>query len=166
MKLSELMEDFTIDPLYKGEVMADDYVLAIDVSAEQNADVDDYAVVQEHIAGVDSALSAETNEKQYIRGGKSSSKKSTQRTFGVEGDKYIGDEFQDYVDSHEIKYGVGSKVVVNYVYFCLLNGVGEKGKVMIATNKDGGGNAGDNAGISINLSKNGAAPTKYTYSKA
>ena len=62
-----------------------------------------------------------------------------------------------------VKYKTGSDVITDYVYFSLKTGKGEKGKISIAVDKDGGGNAGDNAGFSATLSKNGAAPTEYTY---
>lgn len=160
MLLKELMKDYTPDPEFKGELMADDFVLAIKVSDISDL-IDDYAVVQEHVEGVDSALNSENTDKQYIRGGKSSSKKSTQRTFTVTGDRFIGDEAQDFLDKK--KYKNGAAACTSYVYFNLKNGKGEKGIVSIAVDKDGGGNSGDNAGISIKLSKNGALPEDYTY---
>lgn len=160
MFLKDLMKDYTPNASYTGEVMADDYVLAIKVSSTSEK-VADYAVVQEHTEGVDSSLNSESNDKQYIRAGKSTTKKSTQRTFTITADRYEGDEAQDYMDS--VKYKTGSDVITDYVYFSLKTGKGEKGKISIAVDKDGGGNAGDNAGFSATLSKNGAAPTEYTY---
>jgi hypothetical protein len=160
MLLKDLMKDYTPNASYTGEVMADDYVLAIKVSSTSEK-VADYAVVQEHTEGVDSSLNSESNDKQYIRAGKSTTKKSTQRTFTITADRYEGDEAQDYMDS--VKYKTGSDVITDYVYFSLKTGKGEKGKISIAVDKDGGGNAGDNAGFSATLSKNGAAPTEYTY---
>ena len=96
MLLGELMKGYTPDLSFTGELMADDFVLAIKVS-DISDKIDDYAVVQEHISGVDSALNSENSDKQYIRGGKSSSKKSTQRTFTVTGDRFVGDEAQDFL---------------------------------------------------------------------
>ena len=55
-------------------------------------------------------------------------------------------------------------MVVPYVYFCILNGKGEKGEASIIVNSDGSGNSGENAGIDIDLKKSGAMPTEYTYS--
>lgn len=159
MLLKELMKEYTPDPAFTGELMADDYVLAIKVSDSEL--IDDYAVIQEHVEGVDSSLNSETSEKQYIRAGKSSSKKATQRTFTVTGDRFVGDEAQDYLD--KVKYENGAGAVTSYVYFNLRNGKGEKGTVSIAVDKDGGGNSGDTAGISVTLSKNGALPVEYTY---
>ena len=51
-----------------------------------------------------------------------------------------------------------------YVYFSILTGKGEKGTVSIIVNSDGGGNAGENSSISIDLRSVGTAPTEYTYS--
>lgn len=160
MLLKDLMANYTPNESFTGEVMADDFVLAIKVSSTSEK-VADYAVVQEHTEGIDSSLNSECNDKQYIRAGKSTTKKSTQRTFTITADRYEGDEAQDYMDS--VKYKTGSDVITDYVYFSLKTGKGEKGKISIAVDKDGGGNAGDNAGFSATLSKNGAAPTAYTY---
>lgn len=160
MKLSELMGNYTPDTSFEGELMADDFVLAIDVSGTPDK-IEDYAVIQEHVEGVDSSINSETSDKQYIRGGKSTTKKANQRTFSVTGDRYVGDEAQDFFEAK--KYAVGQDAVTSYVYFNLKNGKGEKGTVSIAVDKDGGGNAGDNAGISVTLSKNGAAPEDYTW---
>ena len=160
MFLKDLMKNYTPNSNFKGELMADDFVLAIKVSSTSDK-IADYAVVQEHVEGVDSALNSETSDKQYIRGGKSSSKKSTQRSFTVTGDRFIGDEAQDYMD--KVKYKNGNDAVVPYVYFNVKNGKGEKGTVTIAVDKDGGGNSCDTAGISIKLSENGALPEDYTY---
>ena len=57
----------------------------------------------------------------------------------------MGDEVQDYIFSHDIKYGTGNTVVTNYVYFNILTGKGEKGTCSIIVNSDGGGNAGESA---------------------
>ena len=84
----------------------------------------------------------------------------------MSGDRYVGDPFQDYACSTEIMQGVGQAVVVPYVYFCLLNGKGEKGTVSIITNSDASGSAGENAGIDIELKKVAAAPEAWTYEPA
>lgn len=166
MKLSELMGKHKPDPAYTGYVTADDMVLAIDISPEQKAAVSDYAVLELGLTGVDPSLNSETQDSNYLRSGKSSLKTGTQRQFKVAGDMYIGDEAQDFMLSHKIKYGTGNTVVVNYVFFNILTGKGEKGTATIAVNSDGSGNAGDKASIDIQLSKVGAAPEEFTYSAA
>lgn len=50
-----------------------------------------------------------------------------------------------------------------YVYFSVLTGKGEKGTASIIVNSDGGGNAGENSAISIDLRSVGVKPTEYTY---
>lgn len=163
MKLSELMKDLKPKPEYTGLVTADDMVLAIDTTEEQTAKVDDYEVLQLGITGIDPSLDSETKDSQYIRSGKSTSKTGTQRQFKITGDHYVGDEAQDFLLSHKMKYGTGNSVIINYVFFNALTGKGEKGKATVAVNSDDSGNAGDNAGIDIQLSKSGAAPEEYTY---
>ena len=166
MKLSELMKGITPDEKFSGFVTADDMVLAIDISEEQNAAVGDYAVVQTGISGIDPTLKSETKDSRYIRAGLSSTKTGTQRQFRITGDMYSGDSAQDFLLSSRIKYGTGQSVIINYVFFNMLTGKGEKGKVSAAINSDGSGNAGENAGIDIRLLKAGAAPEEYTYSAA
>ena len=162
MKLSTLMAGYSPSATFKGEVMANDWVLAVDISASQSAAIGDYYVVQEHIESAESSINSTTNDKEYIRSGKSSSKASNQRTFSVSGDRYIGDEAQDFFMSK--KYAVGQAAVCKYVYFNLLDGKGETGTVTISVDSDGGGSAGENSTISISLSKTGAAPTDFEWS--
>lgn len=164
MTLSELMNGKTPDPSFEGFVTADDFVLAVDCSEDGSAAVTAYAVAQLGVSGLDAKLNPTTQDKQYIRAGQSTIKTGNQRSFSVGGDRYIGDEFQDFCFKHAIKYGTGNSVVRKYVYFCLLNGIGEEGKVSIIVNSEGSGDAGNSAGIDIELRKSGDAPKEYKYS--
>lgn len=163
MKLSELMAGKEPDPMFEGWVTNDDWVLAIGITGEETSEKD-YEVVQIGISGIDPQLNPVTQDKQYIRAGQTTTKTGTQRTFAVSGDRYIGDEAQDFIFSHKIKYGTGNAVVVPYVFFCILNGKGEKGTVSIIVNSDGGGEAGGSSAISVDIKKIGAMPEEYTYS--
>ena len=115
------------------------------------------------MAGLDSNLNPSTQDKSYIRAGQSTTKTGNQRSFTVSGDRYVGDDFQDFALSHAIKYGTGNAVIRGYVYFCVLNGKGEKGKVSLIVNSDGSGDAGESSEIDIELRKAGDAPAEYTY---
>lgn len=163
MKLSELMAGYTPEAEFEGFATNDDWVLAVGIGSSVTSERD-YTVVQMGIAGLDPQLNPVTQDKQYIRAGLSTSKTGTQRSFAITGDRYIGDAFQDYCFGLDIAHGVGQKVVVPYVYFSILTGKGEKGTVSIIVNSDGGGNAGENSSISIDLKSVGSAPTEYTYS--
>lgn len=166
MKLSELMKDYAPKPEYEGWVTNDDYVFAINTQegADQVVKAKDFEVVQMGIAGLDAQLNPVTQDKQYIRAGQTTMKTGTQRSFTVTGDRYIGDEAQDFCLSHAKKYGTGNGVVVGYVYFNILNGKGEKGQVSIIVNSDGSGNAGESSAVDIEFKKIGANPTEYIYS--
>lgn len=165
MKLKELMTDITPKADYEGWVTNDDFVFAIDLKPSENAATaePDYAVVQMGIEGLDAQLNPVTQDKQYIRAGQSTLRTGTQRSFAVTGDRYIGDEAQDYILSHKMKYGTGNSVITNYVYFNILTGKGEKGQVSIIINSDGSGNAGESAAIDIEFKKVGNTPKEYTY---
>lgn len=163
MTVSELMQKNTPSADYEGWVTNDDYVLAVGIDLAESATEKDYTVVQMGIAGLDAQLNPITVDKTYIRAGQSSMKTGNQRAFKATGDRYIGDPFQDFAFSHEIKFGAGNSVVVPYVYFNVLNGKGEKGTVSIIVNSDGSGNAGDSSGIDVDLKKTGAAPEEFTY---
>lgn len=162
MKVSELMAGYTPEPEYEGAITADDWVLAVGIG--EAASEADYTVVQQSISGLDPQMNPVTQDTQYIRTGLSTSKTGTQRTFAISGDRYIGDEFQDHCFSIAVAHGTGQDVVVPYVFFNLKNGKGEKGTVSIIVNSDGGGNAGENSTISVDLKSVGTAPTEYTYS--
>ena len=167
MKLSELMSGAAPDADFEGWVTNDDYVFAINITPDAaDTAVKDYAVVQMGIEGLDAQLNPATTEKTYIRAGQSTLKTGNQRSFTVSGDRYIGDEAQDYIMSHKIKYGTGQTVVTDYVYFNILNGKGEKGQVSIIINSDAGGNAGESSGIDVEFKKVGSAPAEYTYTAA
>ena len=168
MKLAELMAPVTLKEDFTGFVTNDDFVLAIDCGetpATDFSEVDDFAVVQLGVAGLDSQMNPITQDKVYIRAGQSTTKTGNQRSFAVTGDKYVGDEFQDFALSHDIKYGTGQTVVRKYVYFNIVTGKGESGECSIIINSDGSGEAGNNAEIDIELKKSGAAPSEYTYTK-
>lgn len=161
MKLSALMAGYTPSAEFSGVATNDDFVLAIGLG-EDTETPKDYVVVQSGISAVDAQLSAETDEKTYIRAGKVTTKTATQRTFNLSGDRMFGDEFQDAVLAHAIKFGTGQKVVKNYVFFSLLTGKGEKGTASIIVNSDGSGDAGASAGIDIDIQAT-AAPVEYTW---
>lgn len=164
MKVSELMAGYTPSDEFAGFATNDDWVLAVGINLEEEAAEKDYTVVQMGIAGLDPQMNPVTQDKQYIRTGLSTSKTGTQRTFAITGDRYIGDAFQDYCFGLDIAHGVGQAVVVPYVYFSVLTGKGEKGQGSIIVNSDGGGNAGENSAISIDLRSVGTKPTAYSYS--
>lgn len=167
MKLSALMANTTLNPDFTGFVTNDDFVLAIDCGATPATDLDsvaDFAVVQLGVAGLDSNLNPITQDKTYIRAGQSTAKTGNQRSFSVTGDRYVGDEFQDFALSHEIKYGTGQTVIRKYVYFNIVTGKGESGDCCIIINSDGSGEAGNSSEIDIELKKSGAAPAEFSYS--
>lgn len=164
MRLSELMVDATPNPDFEGWLTNDDFVFAINLTpGKAETKPADYAVVQMGIEGLDAQLNPVTQEKQYIRAGQSTLRTGTQRSFAVTGDRYIGDEAQDFIMSHKMKYGTGQSVITDYVYFNILTGVGEKGQVSVIVNSDGSGNAGENAAIDVEFKKVGSMPQEYTY---
>ena len=155
--------NITPNPDYAGEVTGDDYILAVDCSESGNSDTPaDYAPVAVHIENVGAELSPETEDTQFLYEGASSSKTSTQRAFKVEGKRKVGDTFQDFVCSHAIKFGRGTAVLRNYVYFCALTGKGEKGTVVICVNNDGGAESGAPGEIDVDLNCVGT-PSEYVY---
>ncbi len=108
------------------------------------------------------ALSAQTEDSQYLRTGQVTIKTGTSRGFTVNGDRYNGDEFQDAILSHAIKFGTGQAVIKPYVYFNMLTGKGEKGNVSIVVGDDLSGAAGENASFSVTLTST-TKPSEYTY---
>ena len=167
MTLTELMEDVTVKSSFTGFVTNDAFVLAVDCGETPAASfttAGDFAVVQMGVAGLDSNLNPITQDKTYIRAGQSTAKTGNQRSFSVTGDRYVGDEFQDFALSHAVKYGTGQTVVRKYVYFNIVTGKGEKGEGCIIVNSDGSGEAGNSAEIDIEIRKSGSQPEEYTWS--
>lgn len=167
MKLSELMANATLNPSFTGFVTNDDWVLAVDCGETPATSFDtvaDFAVVQMGVAGLDSNLNPITQDKVYLRAGQSTTKTGNQRSFSVTGDRYVGDDFQDFALSHDVKYGTGQTVVRKYVYFNIVTGIGEQGEACIIVNSDGSGEAGNSSEIDIELRKSGSAPAEFSYS--
>ena len=167
MTLTQLMAGHTPSASYSGWVTADDFVLAVDCGetpAASFANAGSFAVAQVGVSSMDSELGPETQDKTYIRAGKSTLKTGNRRSFTVKADRCAGDAFQDFCLSHGVKYGTGSAVVRKYVYFDLLTGKGEKGEIAILVESDGGGDAGEAARVEIGLKKTGSAPESYTWS--
>ncbi len=162
MKLSELMTGVTPSPTYKGSVTADDMVLAINIADTPATDESDYIVVDDGVTEQSGALETQNSDKTHLRRGKVVTKTGTARSFSISGDRIVGDDFQDAVLSHTMKFGRGKTVVKDYIYFCILTGKGEKGKVSIAVEDDLAGAAGEDATFSVALSSQGE-PTEYLY---
>jgi hypothetical protein len=161
MTLSELMAGKTPEAAFEGFSTADDMVLAIDFAGTAS-DPNTYTVAQTGITEQSGALSAQTQDAQYLRTGQVTTKTGTSRSFTVNGDRYNSDPFQDALLAHDLKYGIGQTVVKSYVYFNMLTGKGEQGKVSIVVEDDLSGAAGENASFSATLTST-VKPTDYTY---
>lgn len=165
MLLATLMTGVIPNPGFTGWSTNDDMVLAINLDPTNVVPVlkEAYAVVQTGIEGLDAQLNPIMTEKNYIRAGQSSIKTGNQRTFKTSGDRYIGDEAQDYMLNFLRAQGRGLACITDYTYFNMLTGKGETGQISIVVNSDGAGNAGESSAIDIELKKVGAAPIEYTY---
>ena len=108
------------------------------------------------------ALNAQTSDNTYIRTGPVTTKGTTQRTLTVNGDRCVGDAFQDFVLSHKMKYGTGQSVVVPYLYFSLRTGKGEVGNAVIVVTSDVGGSAGAIATFACDV-KGIGTPKEFDY---
>ncbi|SHI42677.1 phage tail tube protein [Parasporobacterium paucivorans] len=166
MVLSTLMTGITPDAAFEGWVTNDDYVFAIDLApdAVTPTAVTAYGVVQMGVEGLDAQMNPVTVEKQFIRDGKSTLKTGSQRSFKLTGDRYIGDDAQDFLIG--TVGATGQAAITNYVYFNILTGKGEKGQITIIVNSDSAGKSGESSSIDIELKKVGAEPVAYTYAAA
>ena len=100
-----------------------------------------------------------------FRSGNVTEKTGTQRTLTVNGDRCVGDAFQDFVLSHKIVYGTGSDIIVPYIYFSLRTGKGEKGSAAIIVTSDVGGAAGSKATFACDVKAIGT-PDEFNYTPA
>lgn len=162
MKLSDFMAARAARAA-SGEQQADDYVLAIDCSENgTEPDVGDYAIATVHTENLGAAVSANTTDKNYLYEGATTLRSSPRRNFTVAGQRFSGDDFQDFALSHDVVFGVGNTVVRNYVYFNCNSKKGEKGTLMINVTNDGGAASGNTADFSVSMASVGA-PAEYTW---
>lgn len=146
-----------------GERTGRQMVLAVDCGTQETSTgVGSFAVVANHVENHGASLNAKTNDKSYIGEGDMTLRTGVQRVFSVTGQLLRGDTFHDFINSHAIKYGVGSEVQRGYVYFDPGTKKGEKGRVTISVNKDGSGAASDPGDIDVTLSVIGT-PEEYEY---
>jgi hypothetical protein len=161
MTVAELMQGRTPSADFEGFVTADDMVLAVDFSGSVT-DPTEYTVAQEGITEASGTLAAQTQSSQYLRTGQVTTKTGTSRSFTLNGNRYVKDAFQDALLDYKIKFGTGQGVIRDYVYFNMLTGKGEKGKVAIAVTDDLGGAAGANASFTATLTST-VKPVEYTF---
>ena len=121
-----------------------------------------WVVCADHVREHSGALNATTTDNTYIRTGPVTTKGSTQRTLSIQGDRYVGDAFQDFLLSHRIAFGSGQSVVVPYLYFSLRTGKGEKGEGALILTSDVGGSAGANATFAADF-KGIGIPEAFNY---
>lgn len=161
MILSELMANYTPDPEYDGPQTANDMVLAVNFG-QAGADPGTFALAQPYITEHSGAINSSTQETEYIRTGPNTTRTGASRVITVNGDNKHSDEFQDGIKAHEILYGTGGTVIKEYVYFSLLTGKGERGRISIDVTADHEGVAGENDSFSATLTSD-ATPQEYTY---
>lgn len=163
MTVTEAVTNSGITPSadYAGIENTDDFVLAIQTESTQTKK-SDWVVCADHVREHSGALNAQTSDNTYIRTGPVTTKGTTQRTLTVNGDRCVGDAFQDFVLSHKMKYGTGQSVVVPYLYFSLRTGKGEVGKAVIVVTSDVGGSAGAIATFACDV-KGIGTPKEFDY---
>lgn len=149
---------------YTGIETADDFVFAIQTESTQTKE-SAWIVCADHVKEHSGALNATTSDETFIRTGTVTSKTATQRTLSVNGNRCVGDAFQDFLLAHKIKYGTGSDVIVPYIYFSLRTGKGEKGSCSLIVTSDVGGAAGSPATFACDV-KGIGTPDEFAYAAA
>lgn len=147
---------------YKGIEEADDFIFAIQTDKATQTEKAKWIVCADHVKEHSGALNATTTDDTFIRTGPVTTKGTTQRTLSIQGDRYVGDAFQDFLLSHGIAFGSGQSVVVPYLYFSLRTGKGEKGEGALILTSDVGGSAGANATFAADF-KGIGIPEAFNY---
>ena len=80
---------------YTGIETANDFVLAFQTDKSKQSKEADWIVCADHVKEHSGSLNATTEDSQYIRTGNVTDKTGTQRTLAVNGDRCVGDAFQD-----------------------------------------------------------------------
>ncbi len=163
MTVTEAVTNSGITPSadYIGIERTDDFVFAIQTESTQTKK-GAWIVCADHVREHSGGLNANTSDNTYIRTGPVTDKGPVQRTFTINGDRCVGDDFQDFILSHKMKYGTGQSVVVPYLYFSLRTGKGEVGKATIILTSDVGGAAGANATFAADV-KGIGTPKEFDY---
>lgn len=163
MTLKEMFAKVKTNPAFVGFITTDQMVLAIDVSAEQNADVDEFAVAYMGFTDRSSSLNPKEKTNSYYFHGESTTKTGNQRTIEFKADRYKGDPFQDFVTSFKKKYAKGQDAIVRYAYFNVLTGEGEIGSGSLLLSDDGSGAPEENLSIGGSIKKAAAEPTELNF---
>lgn len=150
---------------YTGIETADDFVFAIQTESDKQTKENAWIVCADHVKEHSGALNATTADEAFIRTGTVTSKTGTQRTFSINGNRCVGDDFQDFALSHKIKYGTGSDVIVPYIYFSIRTGKGESGSAVLIVNSDVGGAANASATFAMDVKAVGT-PVEFDYLEA
>ena len=163
MTVSEAITKSGITPSasYTGIETANDFVLAFQIDSTQTKE-SQWVVCADHVKEHSGSLNATTEDAQYIRTGNVTEKTGTQRTLAINGDRCVGDDFQDFALSHKIKYGTGSDVIVPYIYFSIRTGKGESGSASLIVTSDAGGAAGSPATFACDVKSIGI-PAEFNY---
>lgn len=167
MTVAETIAKVGITPSadYTGVETADDFVFAICRPEDTAEKVTAWIVCADHVKEHSGAINASTSDDVFIRTGTVTTKGATQRTLAVNGNRCVGDPFQDFLLSHKIRYGSGSDVIVPYVYFSLRTGKGEKGSCALVLTSDVGGSAGGAATFACDV-KGIGTPAEFDYTTA
>ena len=118
MTVSETVKASGLTPSsgYQGIENADDFIFAICPSDDKADKIGDWLVATERIREHSGSLNATTNDATYIRTGPITTKGNTQRTFSIQGDRYVGDAFQDklYADGAALEHNLDSSAINTY----------------------------------------------------
>ena len=162
--LAALKSEKDIEPSadYAGEENTDDFILAIQTDKTKQTKESAWIVCADHVKEHSGSLNASTTDEAFIRTGTVTPKTGTQRTLAVNGNRCVGDAFQDFVLSHKIKYGTGKDVIVPYVYFSVRTGKGETGSASLVVTSDVGGSANAPATFAVDVKAVGT-PKDFNY---
>lgn len=166
MTVSEAIAGLSFAPSasYTGIETADDFMFAIQTESTQTKE-SDWIVCADHVKEHSGALNTSTTSDTFIRSGPTDTKSAVQRTLSVNGNRCVGDAFQDFLLSRKIVFGTGSDVIVPYIYFSLRTGKGEKGSCSLIVTSDAGGAAGSPATFACDV-KGIGLPDAFDYTTA
>ena len=89
---------------YTGIETADDFVFAIQTKSTKSKETD-WVVCADHVKEHSGALNSSTTSDTFIRTGPTDTKSAVQRTLSVNGNRCVGDAFQDFLLSRKIVFG-------------------------------------------------------------
>lgn len=161
MQLSKFMAAHAPKPGYTGYLFGEDFVLALDTQG--GAADGQFLVARAGLRRLEAGF--ETAERPLFgeKSGPFSQRGELRRFFLLEGDRRLDDPLQQKLFSCRSLYANGGEAAMRYLFFCLRDGEGERGRLLPLIERDAGGAPGENSSFRVRLVQAEELPQAYRW---